>query len=317
MESTSRAIRLPVMALLAAAVLVLGCHAPDADTAAGVSESVDRVVVIGDIHGDLGAARDAFALAGGINESGDWIGGDLVIVQLGDSIGRSYEDRQVLDFLLAVRRKAADEGGAVHLLIGNHEIFGARLELRWVHERAYEAFEEIPGLDVDNPLLAEIATERRARCAALMPGGPYARQLAEFPVVLRLGDTIFVHGGVTPYWAEYGVDRINAEVARWFAGETEQPESAQGMDPGNLDDNVTMSRHFSSEVGESDCAMLEESLSMLGAKRMIVAHTVQDSITARCDDRVWAVDVGMSRYYGGEVQVLEIVNDEVISVISR
>ena len=44
---------------------------------------------------------------------------------------------------------------------------------------------------------------------------------------------------------------------------------------------------------------------------------LKDSITARCDGRVWAVDVGMSRYYGGEVQVLEIVNDEVVSVISR
>ncbi len=48
---------------------------------------------------------------------------------------------------------------------------------------------------------------------------------------------------------------------------------------------------------------------------MIVAHTVQESITARCDEKVWAIDVGMSRYYGGDLQVLEIIDDEIISII--
>ncbi len=50
---------------------------------------------------------------------------------------------------------------------------------------------------------------------------------------------------------------------------------------------------------------------------MVVAHTVQDSITSRCDGDVWAVDVGMSRFYGGEVQVLEILDDQVVAVLSR
>jgi hypothetical protein len=148
-----------------------------------------------------------------------------------------------------------------------------------------------------------------------MPGGHYARKLATFPAVLRLGNTIYVHGGVTPHWANYGIDRINAEISHWFAGKTNQPLPALGMDPGNLDDSVMMSRHFSNEVTEEDCALLEESLEILGAERMIVAHTVQESITARCDGRVWAVDVGLSRYYGGPLQVLEIINDGIPSII--
>jgi hypothetical protein len=78
-----------------------------------------------------------------------------------------------------------------------------------------------------------------------------------------------------------------------------------------------MSRHFSEDVDEDDCAMLEASLKILGAKRMIVGHSVQSSITSRCHEKVWAVDVGMSRYYGGDVQVLEIIDDDKISIISR
>lgn len=280
-------------------------------------ETGERIIAIGDLHGDLDSAHAAFRLAGAIDDSGQWKGGNLVVVQLGDYIGRSYEEREVLDFLLALRGQAADAGGAVHLLIGNHEIFGAELELNWVDEKAYAAFADIPGLDLSNPRLADIPLDKRPRCAALMPGGHYARQLAQFPVVLRLGDTIFVHGGVTPYWAEYGVDRINREVALWFAGEIDQPPPAQGRDAGRLTDNVTMSRHFSEEVDEADCALLATSLQILGAKRMIVAHSVQRAISARCDEQVWAIDVGMSRYYGGSVQVLEIHGDGSVSVLSE
>jgi hypothetical protein len=46
-----------------------------------------------------------------------------------------------------------------------------------------------------------------------------------------------------------------------------------------------------------------------------VAHTVLRGITARCDERIWAIDVGISRYYGGDLQVLEIVNDQHVRVL--
>ena len=145
-----------------------------------------------------------------------------------------------------------------------------------------------------------------------MPGGPYARRLAEFPVVLKLGETVFVHGGVVPRWARYGIDRINREVRNWLLGLTDEPDSAFGVDDG---DRVMWTRQFSANVTPADCAVLGESLKILGARRMVVAHTVHPEITPRCDDRVWAIDVGMSRAYGGQVEVLEIVNDSQVRVL--
>jgi hypothetical protein len=289
--------------------LLPGCAQQEPESTA------QRIVVIGDIHADIGAARSSFQLAGAIDDSDNWIGGNLIVVQLGDVIGRSYEERETLDFILAVRESADSAGGKVHVLIGNHELFGAERELRWVSESAYAAFEDLPGLDLDDQQLLDLPVSQRARSAALAPGGYYAAKIAEFPVVLRLGNTIFAHGGVTPYWAEYGIDRINEEISHWFAGETDQPASALGRDRRNFDDNVMMSRHFSEDVGPDECAMLDESLKILGAGRMIVAHTVQESITSNCNERVWVIDVGMSRYYGGTIEVLELVDDEVTGVL--
>jgi len=88
------------------------------------------VVAIGDIHADLVAARAAFRLAGTIDDNDKWIGGKMIVVQLGDLIGRSYEEREVLDFVLVIRQRANAAGGKVHVLVGNHEVFGAELELR-------------------------------------------------------------------------------------------------------------------------------------------------------------------------------------------
>lgn len=275
-----------------------------------------RIIAIGDIHGDIDAARAAFQLAGASNSKDEWIGGKLVVVQLGDLIGRSHQDREVLDFILGIQEKAAAAGGRVHVLVGNHEVFGARLRVDFVADEAYSAFEGIPGLNLDDPRLAHLPADQRARGAALISGGYYAKRLSEFPAVLRLGNTIYAHGGVTPHWASYGVDLINKEYSQWFAGAIDEPTSAIGVDAGKSDDIVTMSRHFSADVGNEDCLMLQESLEILGAKRMIVAHSVQESIAPRCDSTVWAIDTGMSRYYAGDLQVLEIINDEEISIIT-
>lgn len=49
-----------------------------------------------------------------------------------------------------------------------------------------------------------------ARWAALAPGGPITRRfLARHPIVLQVGSTVFVHGGILPDHAQYGLERIN------------------------------------------------------------------------------------------------------------
>ena len=235
-----------------------------------------RLVAIGDLHADIGVTRRAFRLAGATNENDEWIGKSLTVVQLGDIIGRSDDERQVLDFIFEIRKKAEAGGGRVHVLIGNHEVFGGRVDNQAVGRNPFPGFEGIPGLDLNDPRLRILPPNERARGAALMAGGPYAKRLAEFPAVLRIGGTVFAHGGVVPRWARYGIDKINEEIRQWLMGRTPEPDSAKGVDDG---DRVMWTRQFSSNVDDRDCAELEESLALLGARRMIVAHTVHASIT--------------------------------------
>ena len=281
-------------------------------TSPGAQSGRGRVVAIGDVHADIRALRTALRTAGAIDSRDEWVGGAMTVVQMGDLIGRSNDERQVLDYMFDLQRRARKAGGTVHALIGNHEVMGGRLDNQAVGPNPFSEWETVPGLRRDDPRLGHLPPYARARGAALMPGGPYARQLAALPVVLTLGETVFVHGGIVPRWARYGVERINGEVRDWLLGRTPEPNSAQGVDDG---DRVMWTRQFSASVTNDDCQLLAESLKILGARRMIVAHTVHPEITARCNDRVWAVDVGMSRAYGGPVEVLEIVNDSTLKVL--
>lgn len=44
------------------------------------------------------------------------------------------------------------------------------------------------------------------------------RFLAEHPMALQIGSTLFVHGGVLPMHAQYGLERINDESRAWMNG---------------------------------------------------------------------------------------------------
>lgn len=249
-----------------------------------------RIVAIGDLHGDLFAARAALQLAGAIDDADSWIGGELVLVQTGDVLDRGDDDRLILDLLARLRDQAEQAGGALLELSGNHEVMNVQLNFSYVTSGGFSAFEGPAGREL-----------------AFRPGGAYAARVARDPIVLKVGDTVFVHGGVLPKHVLYGLDRMNDEVRGWMLGELAAPP------PVILEgDGLLWTRLYSSSPELTDCAQLEEALAMLGARRMVVGHTPQlNGINAACGERVWRIDTGMSRFYGGPVEVLEIAGESI------
>lgn len=290
-----------LLALGCGAVCWYGLYAPIFELAGAIDDeppvasasgrpAAERIVAVGDLHGDLAATRRALRLAGAIDDRDRWSGGSLMLVQTGDAIDRGDDDREVLDLLERLALQAARAGGDLVVLNGNHEVMNAAGDLRYVTPVAMAAFDDLGG-----------------RVAAFEPGGVYARKLALNDVIAIAGDTVFVHGAVLPHHAEYGIDRLNREVREWLRGE--RPE----LPPIMLRDDASIwDSRFSDEAEESDCAELERTLAMLGAVRMVVGHEAQvRGINSACDDRVWRIDVGLSAFYGGPTEVLEIRGDSV------
>ena len=260
---------------------------------AGVYEAVPRLIAIGDVHGDGISTGAVLQAAGVVDENYNWAAGTTWVVQTGDQLDRGYEEEEILGLFEQLRQQAATAGGRFIALNGNHEVMQTEGRMDYVFD--LEAF---GGLE--------------ARVEAFAPGGPWALTLAKRNILVQVGETVFVHGGVLPEFAAEGVLQINSDAKAWFNGtQPTQPASIDGSG------SVIWDRTYSDgDPGPEGCATLDEALALMGAKRMVVAHTVQDNINSACDGKVWRIDTGMAAYYGGGLEALEILDDETVNIIS-
>jgi len=297
-----RCVALSITGMLVIAVWATGQDAPNALRFPAPA----RLVAIGDLHGDVAAARRALRLGGAIDESDRWIGGELVVVQTGDQLDRADSEIALLDLLDRVTTQAAAAGGALHVLNGNHEFMNVQEKMGNVTAGGFAAFRGMPGLDLNRPEVMTHPEPERARRAAFTPAGPFALRLARRNVVAVVGNTVFVHGGVLPPAIVYGLSRLNEESRQWLRGERAEPPEILLSRFGPV-----WSRHYSDGPSEADCALLGRTLRRTGAARMVVGHTIQQQgINAKCGGTVWCIDVGLSSCFGGPTQVLEIIGDE-------
>jgi hypothetical protein len=268
--------------------------------------AAERLVAIGDLHGDLAATRRALRLAGATDPQDRWIGGKLVVVQTGDELDRGDSDRQIVELFDRLADAAQAAGGRVRPLIGNHEAMNVSTDFRYVTPGGFAAFADTDTSRVPRGVLEQLPVVERGRAAAFLPGGPFARRLGERDTIAVVGDTVFVHGGVTVAHVRYGIGRLNREVKRWMQG--------SGAQPGPIaePEGPVWTRRYSDDKAGVDCAGLGAALSAVGAKRMVVGHTPhEEGVSSACDGRVWRIDTGLSSYYGGPAQALEIRGDTV------
>ncbi len=244
----------------------------------------NRIVAIGDLHGDLGAARSALRAAGAIDDTDAWVGGNTVIVQTGDILDRGDDESKIYELFDRLAGEARKTGGGIILLNGNHELMNAARDYRYVTSGAMSDF----GGD---------------RQRAFDPGGTWAKRLAKSNIVAIINGTVFSHAGVVAELVTH-VDDVNLSARCWLDGQaggpTEPPLALTS------DQSPVWTRVYGMPDAV-DCAQVGDTLAKLGAKRMVVGHTPQQQgITSACDGKLWRIDVGLSKHYGGPIEVLEV-----------
>ena len=203
-------------------------------------DNVERVVALGDEHGDYAKFEDQLRAAGLINERGDWTGGHTHLVQLGDVPDRGAGTRQILDHLMRLERQAQRAGGHVHALIGNHEAMNMEGDLRYTTPEEFAAFADrdsarrrdafyqryiaalraqppASGLPVfDDAFRAQFDAQHPLgwveHQAAWSPTGVYGKWIVTHNAVIRINDTLYMHGGISPTYVAFDIGAMDDAI---------------------------------------------------------------------------------------------------------
>lgn len=280
-----------------------------------------RIVAVGDVHGGFDEFVRVLQDAGVIDGRRRWVGGRTQLVQTGDVTDRGPHSRRVMDLLMTLERQATRAGGRVHALLGNHEVMNIIGDLRYVSPEEFAAFrtpdseslrtaafEQLadPARRTDTQYRREWEEERPLGWVehrlAFGSDGRYGKWLRQRNTAAIVGGTVFVHGGLSPKYAEFTVGSLNetiraelADPARWHDGMASDQEGPFWY------------RGLALEPEEQIAPHVDRLLAHHGVSRIVVGHTVTPgAILPRVDGKVVLIDVGLSEFYGGRQACLVI-----------
>ncbi len=294
-------------------------------------QDVDRVIAVGDLHGDYQQDIKVLRSSGLINSRGKWVGGNAHLVQTGDITDRGPSSRAIIDHLEKLKKQAARKGGRVHTLIGNHEAMNSYGDLRYTHPGEFKAFsgrnseqyrdrqwefqlQRIKQLKPEEFLVMNLEQYRLEwekmiplgwvkHRLAWTPEGEYGTWVTENPVVIMVNDTLFLHGGLSPAYCRFSLKEITQRV--WGELRNFDSEDREGI----LEDEAgpLWYRGLAEEDEESFAATLDQILEKFGATRIVVGHTPTGGVVwPRFNGRVVVNDTGIAAYYGANDGYLEL-----------
>ncbi len=296
---------------------------------------VERVVAVGDVHGDFAQFKAILRSAGLINADLQWSGGKTHLVQIGDIPDRGPETRKAFDLMMQLEEQAETAGGAVHALLGNHDAMNLYGDLRYVTPGEFASFRTD-----DSEKVREIFYQRHLEQLAenpetkgqpppgedyrkaweekyplgyfehrfhFGPNGSYGKWIAQHNAIIQINDTIFSHAGIGPKYADIDFDTINDRIR-------EEMKDFSKLRGGILIDTEGP-LWYRGWAKDEEAALedpLEKVLNRYDARRMVIGHTpTEGTVIPRFSGRILMVDVGLSAYYGSRLACLVIENGKV------
>ena len=231
----------------------------------------EQVLVLSDIHGDIDYLDSVLQQIGVTNNENDWSWQQNQLVILGDSVDKGPADRRVLWRLYQLSHQAQLAGGAVHVLLGNHEQYGL--------DGNHFAFH--PDL--------------RAKVKAMtLPSEAYSENtvignwLRSRPVMLKLGKILFVHGGLSNVHlsSDFSIADINSSSAAYYT-EQPAPEAAISLTKGEFGVTKYRGQLREEQAQTPTLEQLKTILELYNAEVLIVGHSQVEKLTPSYDGIVW------------------------------
>jgi hypothetical protein len=320
--------------------------------AAPAQRPQDRIVAVGDLHGDHDAWVAIARASGVVDSKGHWAGGRTTLVQVGDIVDRGPDSLKIIRDLMRLEKEAPRRGGRVIVLIGNHEAMMMTGDFRYVSAGEIAKF-----ADRDSSRLRDMAFEAnraaiekayRTRTPNITPAAIRDQWFKETPLgmleyrrawqpdgelgswtlghkaVAIVGNSLFVHGGISADYLGLSIEEINRKVTEALKGQDASPTSIINDPSGPLWYRGLVTRTLEDKDAATGFARVHQGprptisqeidrvIAAYGVKRIVSGHT--PSLSGIIEDsggKLWRIDSANSRAYGGVPSYLEIIGDRV------
>ncbi len=212
---------------------------------------IEKIVAVGDVHGDYDSFVKILRGTGLIDKKGHWTGGKTHLVQIGDVMDKGDNAKEILDLIIRLEKEAEKAGGKVHMLLGNHEemnITGVAFAYSgYVTLKQFKSFisdkykknqekKFIKIMRKNNPREADSDSsidnnldkywEDFHRKVVKQDNHPARRQytksfnkiygkwLVKQNAVIKINDTIFAHAGIGQKFSTWKLKKINDRLRR-------------------------------------------------------------------------------------------------------
>ena len=264
-------------------------------------DGIARILLIGDLHGNHDKLLQFLQAQQIIDAKGEWCWGEGQLVFCGDVMDRGLKVLPLLWLLCRLEQQAAEAGGAVHVLLGNHELMVMQEDYRYVHPRLLYLY-------------------AKAGMAYGEPYGPdwYLGQwLRSRNSVLRLNNLLISHAGISPAVArqQLSIAEINKLVrAAIDKGRPSEQQELLTTAQGPLWYRGYLMDH--PYYAPASQAQTEAVLAYYDAKALVVAHTTVPYIQQRLDGKLWAIDLDIESP-AVEVQGLLVEHDQYFVLLAN
>jgi hypothetical protein len=244
----------------------------------------ERLLALSDIEGNLGALVNLLRAGGVVDDGLEWTFGKGHLVFVGDMFDRGLHVTECLWLLYELQARAESAGGAVHLVLGNHEVMNLTGDLRYVRKKYRE----------NAALLGEKLEELYARRTVL------GRWLRTRNAIQRIGDELFVHGGISPAVAEAKVpiQALNDALRKGLLADawTKPREGPLKWVADGKEGLIWYRGYVQNPIDEK---AMDAILAAYDARRVVVGHTIVPEVGFALGGRVLTIDV---RHAQGVIQ---------------
>ena len=236
----------------------------------------DKLLAISDIEGNFIPFRDLLIANGVMDDHYQWTFGTGHLVLNGDFFDRGLHVTECLWLIYHLEQEAIKSKGYVHFILGNHEIMNMNADVRYVRQKYFQ-----------NTFLI-----KAPYTTWYTPDTELGRWLQTKNIVEKIGDYLFVHGGISTTIADQKptILSINTTAREYYYKEDAARESHNALISTLYSGDHSPFWYRGYTDGSMASADITHVMKQYGVNRIVIGHSLVNDVSYYHNGKIIDID---------------------------